>query len=135
MTVRTEIRLTRDDVEKAVCRGGYAACTDQEALDRSVLGRDILEMFAVIVERHAGVVVIVGGQHHYTNPPFVTTLLRVPWFGMRVKGCGLRFTLLYSSTSKDGGSGEDGFCEGWEGSKRRAEGGATTNNGRLTTDN
>ena len=39
---------------------------DHEALDMSVLGRDILDMFAVIVDRRGVVVAIVGGQHRYT---------------------------------------------------------------------
>lgn len=43
--VRTEIRLTREDDSKVIFRGEYAACTQPEALDMSVLGRDLLEMF------------------------------------------------------------------------------------------
>ena len=38
---------------------------DGEALDMSVLGRDILDMFSLIVDRRAGVVAILGGQHYY----------------------------------------------------------------------
>ena len=67
--VRTQIRLTRDDGQRAVFRGDYAACTHHEALDMSVLGRDLLEMFAVIVDRRAEIVAIVGGQHRYTIHP------------------------------------------------------------------
>ncbi|MGI9303659.1 MAG: hypothetical protein ACR2RB_13305 [Gammaproteobacteria bacterium] len=44
----------------------YAACTDPEALDMSVLGRDILEMFALVVDRRTDLIAIIGGQHHYT---------------------------------------------------------------------
>ena len=66
IAVATQIRLTRDDGEKVVFRGHYAACTNQEALDMSVLGRDLLEMFAVIVDRRANVVAVIGGQHQYT---------------------------------------------------------------------
>jgi predicted aspartyl protease len=65
VTIATQIRLTRDDGEKVMFRGNYSACTDHEALDMSVLGRDILEMFAVIVDRRADVVAFIGGQHHY----------------------------------------------------------------------
>ena len=32
----------------------------------SVLGRDILEMFALIVDRRADVIAIIRGQHYYT---------------------------------------------------------------------
>ena len=63
--VRTQIRLTRDDGMKAVFRGEYAACTEHEVLDMSVLGRDILDMFAVIMDRPSKIVSILGGRHHY----------------------------------------------------------------------
>jgi predicted aspartyl protease len=63
--VKTQIRLTRDDGMKAVFRGAYAACVEHEALDMSVLGSDILEMFAVIIDRPSGVVAILGGRHRY----------------------------------------------------------------------
>jgi hypothetical protein len=66
VTVATQIRLTRDDGRKALFLGEYAACMDHEALDMSVMGRDILEMFALIVDRRADVIAIIGGQHHYT---------------------------------------------------------------------
>jgi predicted aspartyl protease len=66
VNVNTQISLTRDDGRKAVFRGNYAACIDHESLDMSVLGRDILDMFAVIVDRRGVVVAIVGGQHRYT---------------------------------------------------------------------
>jgi predicted aspartyl protease len=65
VNVNTQIRLTRDDKERVVFRGSYAACIDQEALDMSVLGRDILDLFAVIVDRRGVVVAIVGGKHRY----------------------------------------------------------------------
>ncbi len=63
--VSTQIRLTRDDGGKVVFKGRYAACLAPEALDLSVLGRDILSLFAVIVDRPADVVCLLGGQHSY----------------------------------------------------------------------
>jgi hypothetical protein len=39
------------------------------ALTVSVLGRDILVMFAVIVDRRDRVVAIIGGQHQYMIQP------------------------------------------------------------------
>ncbi len=69
VNVRTQIRLTREDGQKVIFRSDYAACTDHEALDMTVLGRDLLEMFAVIVDRRADVVAIIGGQHRYTIHP------------------------------------------------------------------
>ncbi len=66
VTVTTQIRLTCNDGNKVLFRGEYSACMGHEALDMSVLGRDILEMFALIVDRRADVIAIIGGQHHYT---------------------------------------------------------------------
>ena len=63
--VKTQIRLTRDDGMRAVFRGEYAACVEHEALDMSVLGRDILEMFAVIIDRPTEVIAILSGRHRY----------------------------------------------------------------------
>ena len=63
--VRTEIRLTREEEHKVVFRGEYAACTQQEMLDMSVLGRDILDLFAVVVDRPRDVVCLIGGHHTY----------------------------------------------------------------------
>jgi hypothetical protein len=66
VTVSTQIRLTRDDGEKVLFRGSYAGCTRYESLDMAVLGRDILDMFGVIVDRPADLVTILGGNHYYT---------------------------------------------------------------------
>jgi hypothetical protein len=48
--VATTIRFTHDDAGKATFRGQFAGVTDLEALDMSVLGRDILNLFALIVD-------------------------------------------------------------------------------------
>ena len=66
VSVDTQIRMTRDDGEDVLFRGSFPACTDHESLDMSVLGRDILDMFALVVDRNAGVVAIIGGQHGYS---------------------------------------------------------------------
>jgi predicted aspartyl protease len=63
--IRTEIRFTREEERKVVFRGEYAACTQQEMLDMSVLGRDILDLFAVVVDRPQDVVCLIGGHHTY----------------------------------------------------------------------
>ena len=64
--VETQLRLTREDAGKVVFRGQYAAVTELEALDRSVLGRDITRLFAVIVDRLHDVVCLLGQRHRYT---------------------------------------------------------------------
>jgi hypothetical protein len=64
--VETEIHLLREDGGNVVFRGQYAAVTELEALDISVLGRDIIGLFAVIVDWPHDVVCLVGQRHRYT---------------------------------------------------------------------
>jgi hypothetical protein len=47
-------------------RGRYAAFTDDAALDMSVLGRDILNLFALIVDRPRDVVCLLSQRHSYS---------------------------------------------------------------------
>lgn len=63
--IGTQIRLTRDGGGKATFRGDYAAVTDDAALDFSVLGRDLLNMFAVIVDDPKQVVCLLTQRHSY----------------------------------------------------------------------
>jgi hypothetical protein len=58
-------QLCDDGVVRPLIRGEYAACTQQDMLDMSVLGRDILDLFAVIVDRPQDVVCLIGGHHTY----------------------------------------------------------------------
>jgi hypothetical protein len=64
--VTTQIRLARDDGQWVTLRGTYAACLQGEALDMSVLGRDILNIFAVIVNRAADRVILLHGADGYS---------------------------------------------------------------------
>jgi hypothetical protein len=64
--VTTQIRLPHDAGRTAVFRGEYAAFTQLEALDMCLLGRDILEFFAVIVDRPAETVTLLRESHRYT---------------------------------------------------------------------
>lgn len=63
--VETQVRLTREAAGKVVFRGPYAAVIELEALDISVLGRDISGQFAVIVDQPGGVVCLLRPRHHY----------------------------------------------------------------------
>ena len=65
VSVNTQIRLRCDDGTKADFRSGFAACQDPEALDMSVLGRDITSLFAVIVDHPGSTVCLVGQRHRY----------------------------------------------------------------------
>lgn len=64
--VETQIRLTRETESAVVFHGQFAAVTKVEALDVSVLGRDLTGLFAVIVDQPGDVVCLVGQQHQYT---------------------------------------------------------------------
>ena len=67
--VDTAIYLQRDDGGVAVFRGQFAAFTAPEALDMSVLGRDIFNLFALIVDRPRDLVCLLGGGHQYSITP------------------------------------------------------------------
>jgi hypothetical protein len=64
--VQTQMRLTRDDGKTFVVRGKFAACTQVEALELSVLGRDVLDHFTLIVDRAEELVVMLAGHHSYS---------------------------------------------------------------------
>ena len=61
--VATQIQHTREDAGNVVFRGQYAAVTKLEALDIRVLGRDIIGLFAAIVDRLHDVVCLLGLRH------------------------------------------------------------------------
>ena len=65
VVVETQLRLAREGGGRVVFRGQYAAVTEPEALDMSVLGRDVTGLFALIVDRPGDVVCFVGQRHHY----------------------------------------------------------------------
>jgi hypothetical protein len=58
--------MTRDDNRTVVFRGEFVGCRDTELLDISVLGRDVTQNLAVIVDRPADRVVLLGPGTHYT---------------------------------------------------------------------
>jgi hypothetical protein len=63
--VDTQLRLLQEDRSPVTVRGPYAAFTDPEALDMSVLGRDITGLFAVIVDEPEQVVCLLRQRHRY----------------------------------------------------------------------
>jgi hypothetical protein len=65
VVVETQVRLTREGDNKVVFRGQYAALTEPEALDMSVLGRDLTNLFAVITDRPRDFVCLLGQRHQY----------------------------------------------------------------------
>ena len=64
--VETRIRFSHETGNKVTFRGQYAACTQVESLDMSVLGRDITSSFAVIVDHPGNVICLLGQRHRYT---------------------------------------------------------------------
>ena len=63
--VQTIIRLVQDDGRLAAFRGRYKAVTDALALDISILGRDILAYFALIVDQAGDTLCLLRTNHHY----------------------------------------------------------------------
>jgi hypothetical protein len=64
--VETQIQFYRETDSPVVFRGQYRAVTEVEALDISVLGRDIMGLFSVIVDQPGNVVCLLGQRHRYT---------------------------------------------------------------------
>jgi hypothetical protein len=60
------MRLTYAGTGKVVFRGQFAAVIELEAPDISVLGRDITDVFTVIVDRQRDVICLLGQRHYYT---------------------------------------------------------------------
>jgi hypothetical protein len=65
LTLETRIRLLREDGSPVLFRGRYPVLTSPEALDMSVLGRDITSLFAVIVDRPGDRVCLLRQGHQY----------------------------------------------------------------------
>jgi hypothetical protein len=65
--VETQVRFRREEGgSRVVFRGQYAALTELETLETSVLGRDITGLFALIIDRLGDVVCLIGQRHRYT---------------------------------------------------------------------
>lgn len=63
--IDTELRLIQATGQPTLFRGQFTGATDPDALDMSVLGRDILDLFAVITDRPGDVVCLVSQRHRY----------------------------------------------------------------------
>jgi hypothetical protein len=66
VAVATHIRLPLGGGSTIAFQGSFAAFTQADALDMCVLGRDILNLFAVIVDRPGDAVCMLGQGHGYT---------------------------------------------------------------------
>jgi hypothetical protein len=66
VAVATDLRLPLGSGASIKFHGSFAGFTEAEALDMCVLGRDIMNLFAVIVDRPGDVVCMIGQGHRYT---------------------------------------------------------------------
>ena len=67
--VRTTLTLYADDGGPARIQGDLAAFTDPTAAEMSILGRDVLDHFDVIVSRRRNEVVLLATNHRYQIQP------------------------------------------------------------------
>jgi hypothetical protein len=65
VVVETTIQFTQTQGGEVTFRGQFSAVTDPEALDMNVLGRDITDLFAVIVDRPGDRVCLLRERHRY----------------------------------------------------------------------
>jgi hypothetical protein len=65
VVVTTALELPRKDGGPVIVRGDFAAFTDPAATDLSILGRDVLNNFDVIVSRRHDAVLLLAGDHQY----------------------------------------------------------------------
>jgi hypothetical protein len=63
--VQTEIHMWQNDGTDVLFRGEFVAFPDPAVLDMSVLGRDITNLLAVIVDRPSDFVSLLGQRHRY----------------------------------------------------------------------
>lgn len=64
--IETRLQLRRDTGNPVIFSSRFAAVTDPAALDLCVLGRDLTDLFAVIIDRPGNVVCLLSQRHRYT---------------------------------------------------------------------
>jgi hypothetical protein len=65
VVVKTVMILTQDDGAEVHMRGEFAAFTDPAATDFSILGRDVLNHFDLILSRQRDEVLLLAPNHQY----------------------------------------------------------------------
>ena len=63
--VSTAIEFMRDDGGSVRIRGEFAGFTDPRATDISILGRDVLDNFDLIIGRHRNTILLLAPRHRY----------------------------------------------------------------------
>jgi hypothetical protein len=69
VVVETAIELRRDDDRPVTFRGAFAAFTGESTAEVSILGRDVLDNFDVILSRRRDEVLLLAGNHQYQVLP------------------------------------------------------------------
>jgi hypothetical protein len=59
------IEFMRDDGTPIRVRGTFAGFTDPGATDLSILGRDVMDNFDLIISRQRGEIVLLAPSHQY----------------------------------------------------------------------
>ncbi len=67
--VEAKLNLQRDDGNPVLFTSQFTAVTDAAGLEFNVLGRDIMDLFAVIIDRPGKVVCLLSQKHRYTILP------------------------------------------------------------------
>lgn len=65
VVARTVVELVRDDGRSVAVQGEFAAFTDPQATDLSILGRDVLDHFDIILSRRRNEVLLLATVHRY----------------------------------------------------------------------
>ncbi len=65
VVIRTQIRFALDGGRHLIMQGSFAGFTNPSAIDMNILGRDITNLFALIVDRQGDVVCMIGKGHQY----------------------------------------------------------------------
>lgn len=65
VVVTAVVEFLRDDGGPVWVRGEFAAFTDPTATDLSVLGRDVLDNFDLIISRRRNEIVLLAPRHQY----------------------------------------------------------------------
>jgi hypothetical protein len=67
--VTTVMEFVRDDGGSVRVRGEFAGFTDPAATDLSVLGRDVLDNFDLIISRRRNEILLLAPRHQYRVEP------------------------------------------------------------------
>jgi predicted aspartyl protease len=65
VVIQSKLQLFREAGAPITFHSHFTAVTDPTALDLSVLGRDILDLFALIVDRPGNIVCLLSQRHRY----------------------------------------------------------------------